>query len=110
MIIKVHFKADVRIKGDLKNGITLEDLMKQSPSSEFERTGYDKGFFGRCYDNDEVFEYNSMAEFMIKFDKDIEGFFDSYLDRKFGEWRDGFRGGMYYQHFEIIKIEGSENI
>ena len=110
MIIKVHFKADVRIKGDLKNGFTLEDLMAQSPSSEFESTGHEKSFFGRCYDNDEVFEYNSMAEFMVKFDKDIEEFFNSYLDRKFREWTIGFRGGIYYQHFEIIKIEGSENI
>ena len=108
MIIKVYVNFHTKVKGDLKNGITIENLKTKVPSAIFTTCKYyPDSFFGEFFD-EEVFEYDSMAEYMVKFDKDVEEYYDKYLNKKLGEYNDAVWCGIYLKQFEIEKIEGKE--
>ena len=49
-----------------------------------------------------------MAEYMVKFDKDVEEYYDKYLNKKLGEYYNAVWFGIYLKQFEIEKIEGKE--
>ena len=51
MIVKVYVNFHTKVKGDLKNGITIDDLKSKVPSAIFTTCNYyPDSFFGEFFD------------------------------------------------------------
>ena len=81
-MIKVDIKFNVKLYVELKKD-TIEALMSAFPAMAFKQSYNPKNYTGWTEFTD-TFEFESLSEFMIKFDNTVKEYFEDYERNKFG--------------------------
>ena len=109
MNIKVDVKFDIKFNVELRD-TTLDELMKMAPSIGYNDSDVARKTYYAYTEYTETFEFDSIAEMMVKLDGEIETHIETFLYRKFDSdvvYKNWFLTPS--TKFEIIKIYGDYN-
>ena len=81
-MIKTEVRFNVTLYVELKKD-SIETLQTQVPSMAFDKT-YDPKKFKGWTEFTETFEFDTLADFMINFDKTVKDYFEKYIEKTFG--------------------------
>lgn len=81
-MIKAEVRFNVTLYVELQKD-SIETLQTEVPSMAFDKT-YDPKKFKGWTEFTETFEFDTLTDFMINFDKTVKEYFEGYVEKIFG--------------------------